>query len=227
MSSSDVDAAVCAAERTTTSGSASTQIPVEPDQYGHIVGESSLNRARDDSFLMVLDLPCFIKKLNLSAKESSRKYPLDRLEMNVFKANIPTINAPSHPVPFGQGGTLKYPGSRIEEYTPIDIQYVIDARYRNYKLLHRWINKIPDNGDNEPSVPSNDVMATFALYALNEYKQPVVRFLFKDAFPTSLGGFDMATRNQGDDIIGSVTFEYNFFEVKLIDPESSNIEFKK
>lgn len=228
MSSDDVDSVVCATEQTTTPGSADAQNPVEPDQYGSIVGESVLNRARDDSFLMVLDLPCFIKNLNLGAKEANSKYPLDRLEMAVFKANIPTVSAPSKSVPFGGGGVLRTPGTRIDEYTPLDVQFVIDSRYRNYNLLHKWITKLPDTGDGDLSeVPKPDnIKATFALYALDEYKRPVVRFLFEDAFPTSLGGFDLNTRNQGDDIIGSITFDFNRFSVKLIDPESNNIEFK-
>ena len=67
-----------------TPGTSDPTLPVFPDIYGSIPGESHLNRARDDSFLLVLDLPCFIKKLNLGAEEMEKRYPLDKLEINFF-----------------------------------------------------------------------------------------------------------------------------------------------
>ena len=189
------------------------------DMYGSDPNDSILNDSLNDSYQLVLDLPQFLKKLNLKAGKSGEKFPLDKLETNIFSVNLPSISIPSKEVPFGQGGSLKTPGTRVEPYEPLNCEFVVDSRFKNYYVMNRWLDQMSHLSDESSLTVANNVKANFAIYVLEEYKNRVARFVFEDAFPTKLSGLDLSTRNDGEPLTATVTFEYNFVKMKLLDPD--------
>jgi len=215
----DIKDLVCEPEITETINAPDPSNPPVSNFYGNKEGGSELNAALDDSYLLVLDLPCGLKKINALTRRERELLCLESLQINVFSANIPgsSIGVNTVSVP---GGTLKYSKNKRSEYEPLNIGFVVDSDFQNYWLLHKWLDIRSEAGTGESLVShDSDYKTNFTLFVLDEYKCGVAKFVFHGAFLSAIASTSYNDTSEGQQVSSEATFEYDYHEMSLLDPK--------
>lgn len=215
----DIDDLVCEPEITPEVNTPVVKNPPFNNFYGNKDGGSELNAALDDSYLLVLDLPCGLKKINALTRREQELLCLESLQINVFSANIPgssigvnTVNVP--------GGSLKYSKNKRAPYEPLNLGFVVDSDFQNYWLLNKWLDIRSEAGTGNSLVSrDSDYKTNFTLIVLNEYKCGVAKFVFNGAFLSSIGTITYNDTSEGQMVSSEAVFEYDYHEMFLLDPD--------
>jgi len=108
---------------------------------------------------------------------------------------------------------IKYPGGQMR-FEPLTIRYAVDERFFTYKELYKWIQNI--SKIRSPHVVQEEAQTSDAtLLILNSAYQAHQRITFKKLYPISLGPLEFSVEEPNSrPVIGSVTFNYTYFEVE-------------
>ena len=195
--------------------------------------QSPFNKLRKDRFLLVLNLPDPLKKINSKFTRDEDSINLNTMQFSVYGATIPEIVIPQVDILYG-GQTYAQSSFHRPLWEPVTVSFTVDNRMNNYWVISSWLNILndaetgiydPKNLANRPAElknikPSIESIAEYStdisLFLLDEYDKRVVEFVFKKAFPTSLGGMNLNYRTS-DEIETSFTFAYSQFIVKLVE----------
>ena len=195
--------------------------------------QSPFNKLRKDRFLMVINLPDSLKKINSKFTRGEDNVNLPTLQFSIYGATIPEIVIPQVDIIYG-GQTYVQSSFHRPLWEPVTVSFTVDNRMNNYWVIYSWLNLLNDaetgiydnkNLTNRPAElrnikPSIDSIAEYStdisIFLLDEYDKRVVEFLFKKAFPTSLGGMNLNYRTS-DEIETSFTFAYSQFIAKLVE----------
>jgi hypothetical protein len=195
--------------------------------------QSPFNKLRKDRFLLVLNLPDPLKKINSKFTRDEDSINLNTMQFSVYGATIPEIVIPQVDILYG-GQTYAQSSFHRPLWEPVTVSFTVDNRMNNYWVIYSWLNILndaetgiydPKNLANRPAElknikPSIESIAEYStdisLFLLDEYDKRVVEFVFKKAFPTSLGGMNLNYRTS-DEIETSFTFAYSQFIVKLVE----------
>jgi hypothetical protein len=195
--------------------------------------QSPFNKLRKDRFLMVINLPDSLKKINSKFTRGEDNVNLPTLQFSIYGATIPEIVIPQVDIIYG-GQTYVQSSFHRPLWEPVTVNFTVDNRMNNYWVIYSWLNLLNDaetgiydnkNLTNRPAElrnikPSIDSIAEYStdisIFLLDEYDKRVVEFLFKKAFPTSLGGMNLNYRTS-DEIETSFTFAYSQFIAKLVE----------
>jgi len=195
--------------------------------------QSPFNKLRKDRFLLVLNLPDSLKKINSKFARDEDNVNLSTMQFSVYGATIPEIVIPQVDILYG-GQTYAQSSFHRPLWEPVTVSFTVDNRMNNYWVIYSWLNILndaetgiydPKNLTNRPPElknikPSIESIAEYStdisLFLLDEYDKRVVEFVFKKAFPTSLGGMNLNYRTS-DEIETSFTFAYSQFIVKLVE----------
>jgi hypothetical protein len=195
--------------------------------------QSPFNKLRKDRFLLVLNLPDSLKKINSQFNRNEDNLNLPTMQFSVYGATIPEIVIPQVDIIYG-GQSYVQSSFHRPLWEPVTVNFTVDNRMNNYWVIYSWLNLLNDaetgiydtkNLTNRPAElrnikPSIESIAEYAtnisIFLLDEYDKRVVEFLFKKAFPTSLGGMNLNYRT-ADEIETSFTFAYSQFIVKLVE----------
>jgi len=201
----------------------------EKKQYN----QSPFNKLRKDKFLLVLDLPKVLKNVNSKFIRTEDNVNLPTLQFSVYGVTVPEITIPQIDITYG-GQPYVQSSFKRPIWEPVTVSFTVDNRMNNYWVIYSWLNLLNDaetgifdakNLTNRPSELRNakpniellDLYCTdISLFLLDEYDKRVVEFLFKKAFPTSLGGMNLNYRT-ADEIETNFTFAYSQFIVKLVE----------
>ena len=186
--------------------------------------ESDLNVARNNKFILVIDLPkCFRKLENTGDGRSCTVFKKDKLQMNVFGNILPEMEMESLAVP-GWGQVPKVSSLARPAWKPININFTIDSKYENYYTIYKWMDLMNDTLDggfdphdllDDPRGHLADYSTTFSLYALGEYNVPRTRWNMYGAFPTSLGSLNFNKR-EPNELECDFTYEFSFLKMELL-----------
>jgi hypothetical protein len=192
------------------------------------MNQAVLNRARNDKFLLVLDLPKYLKgKLDPKLKEY---LSIDNLQYTCYGSPVPSITIPSIDIPFG-GQTLKISSHTRPSYQGLTIPFVLSNGWKNYWILWKWLNLFNDykNGismfnytskDKEPPIGTVqnsmlDFVSSITTYALDEYNKRIMSFKYTHAFPTALSEVNFSHQDPTE-IMSKVTFSFNQVHVDIL-----------
>lgn len=195
--------------------------------------QSPFNKLRKDRFLLVLNLPDSLKKINSKFTRDEDSINLNTMQFSVYGATIPEIIIPQVDIIYG-GQSYAQSSFHRPLWEPVTVNFTVDNRMNNYWVIYSWLNLLndaetgiydPKNLTNRPAElknikPTIDSIAEYStdisIFLLDEYDKRVVEFVFKKAFPTSLGGMNLNYRTS-DEIETSFTFAYSQFIVKLVE----------
>lgn len=195
--------------------------------------QSPFNKLRKDRFLLVLSLPDTLKKINSKFTRDEDSINLNTMQFSVYGATIPEIVIPQVDILYG-GQTYAQSSFHRPLWEPVTVNFTVDNRMNNYWVIYSWLNILndaetgiydPKNLANRPPELKNikpdiesiaEYSTDISLFLLDEYDKRVVEFIFKKAFPTSLGGMNLNYRTS-DEIETSFTFAYSQFIVKLVE----------
>lgn len=183
--------------------------------------QSPLNSSSKDKFYLSMELPYILRKE--SATDSNLN--VSPILMTVHGTVVPDISVPEVEARF-QGQNLHLSTYSRPNYPPITINYCIDNRYNNYYVFWRWLDimnlAIKDYYGGSPNTNNGNLLVgdqfeyqtTISIFALDEYNQPVLEFVYSKAFLTSLGGITYSYREGQTLMESSATFHFSQLEVK-------------
>ena len=199
--------------------------------------QSSLNRSRNDKYLLIIDIPKALK--DKEDCDSHKKITADPLQVTIFGSPVPDIKVPDIEVPYS-GQVYRTSSLHRPAYTPLNVKFLVDNSYYNYWLIWNWINLFNDykmggsdinqainipvlkNQTPELGSPMTDFTSRFSIFAMDEYNNKIISFDYTNVFPTSLGELNFSNR-EGNEIVCNATFSFNQLHVnRLMDPNTEN-----
>jgi hypothetical protein len=183
--------------------------PVEPDGY-YTEQQSHTNVARKDRFQLILDVPCLLKPLLKKENRYCHGGSLDRLQFSVWGYVVPEISIPVQEYNYG-GEVFNYSSNSRPSYGAININFTVDNKFDNYFILYKWL-ELQKNNENICYASMPDYMTIITVLALDEYNNPVAEWNFSNAFISSLGGLEPASRDASE---LESTFSFNFSQLQM------------
>jgi hypothetical protein len=183
--------------------------------------QSLLNKARSDKFILSFGIPEELKRINTRDDKSGKKIIFDSLQFSIFGSVVPAEVIPQI--------ELRYAGSNVyvsshnkPSYEPISVNFTIDNEFKNYWVIHKWLQLLRDEKSTifSGELIPNDVglgrySSDFTLTALDEFEQPVIQWIYKNAFPISLGEIKYSYR-EVKEIETTFQFVFSRIETNLI-----------
>lgn len=174
--------------------------------------QSTLNRASDNKFLLVLDVPRLIQTQGQQG-ETCTTDPFTKLEYNVFGHVVPRVSIPHVKLPY-DGHVMNISSHNRENSSPLNVNFKVDNTFGNYWILWQWLDfiwkadrDIAGQGLNVNVAPKS-YMTTITVYGLDGYNTPRISWTYRDAFITSLAEINYNFQSQGE-IASAFTFAYS------------------
>ena len=108
-----------------------------------VYSQSPFNKQRKDKFLLVLNLPDAIKKINSKFKRDNTSVNLDTLQFSVYGATIPEVNIPQVDIIYG-GQNYVQSSFHRPLWEPVTVNFTVDNRMNNYWVIYQWLNLLTD-----------------------------------------------------------------------------------
>jgi hypothetical protein len=190
------------------------------------VKQSILNKNRKDKFLLILNIPDLLKKINkIDQNDRESKYiNVDSLQYSVYGTVVPTIAIPDVDTAFG-GQVAKFTSYSRPAYNAITVNFTIDNGFNNWWVLWSWldlINNVRDGKYNTNNTPQTDLVritnsyqTNISVFGLDEYNNKKIRFDYANAFITGLGEITYNYRDS-EQIESSFTFAFSQFTSELL-----------
>lgn len=168
--------------------------------------------------MLVFDLPLALResgaitKFNISANSANR----DSVQMSVFGTIVPEISVPALTLPYA-GQSLKVSSHAREPYEESTLGFKVDNRFMNWWTMWFWLNLQNDayqSGYDRKNLGSHaknymrNYQTDFSVFALDEYNQRTMQFVYKMAFPTGIGRIEYDYKTP-DEIVSGFTFAYS------------------
>lgn len=130
-------------------------------------------------------------------------------EMNYFiqSTNIPGLTMSGVATPYRNNQT-SVPSNRIE-YDEVAMNFIVEENYTNHTQIRLWMHAFQMGKDPIWSVTKN-----INLFILDSNKQPKLKVVFYNAYPTNLGGISLDSAVNSPDVIStSVSFRYQYYDI--------------
>lgn len=203
------------------------------------IQQSILNKNRKDKFLLVLNLPDPLKKINIvspSSRESDKVY-LDSLQYSVYGTIVPAATILAANLPYS-GQSLNVATGKRQNYQEVTVNFTVDNRFNNWWVLWKWLDFINnaktstfDNSDlvtqtkyqtsnGETFIASSagslqSYQTNITVYGLDEYNEKKIQWNFYKSFITSLNGITYNYRDP-ELIESSFTFSFSQLTAELL-----------
>jgi hypothetical protein len=181
--------------------------------------QALLNKQRKDKFIMTLALPPALKNINSTQVRKNSTVNLDTLQMSVYGTIVPPNRIPQEEVRYA-GGTVHVSSHNKPTYDPVSVNFTIDNEFKNYWVIHKWLELLrTERGgyyeypEEEKNVGLGQYSSDFLLTAKDEYHNDVIQWIYKSAFPVSLGEINWNYRD-GSEL--DTTFEFAFRRIETI-----------
>ena len=188
-----------------------------------IVKSSYLNKAREDKFLLVFDIPPILKSSISTYQRDNTHLNPDSVQFSIFGSIVPDITVKGVETRFA-GSNLYQSSFSKDSYPPISIDFVIDNEYNNYWTIYSWLNLLHDQKTgvyNQGNIPVdgnfNDYQTNITIYGLDEFLNKKIKFTYTKAFPTSLKS--ITYQQQGDsgvELKSGFDFLFSQLHVELV-----------
>lgn len=186
-----------------------------------IFQQSILNKSRSDKFVLTLVLPKCLrdKDKSIGSTRSEDFIKLDSLQFSVYGSVVPKNIVPQQDARYA-GGNVYVSGHSRPSYEPVSVNFTIDNRFNNYWVINKWINLLRDEvtGIFVPEIEQKDVgvglySSDFILTAKDEFNKDVIQWIYKSAFPISLGEISFSDRDSKEI---ETSFEFVFRSIETI-----------
>jgi len=185
--------------------------------------QSILNKARNDKFLLVFDVPPILKTFSRvfnSDKDTKRVVP-DSVQFSIFGTVVPEITVPAIENRYA-GNTLYVSSNSKNSYPPVNVKFAIDSQYTNYWTIYQWLNLLHDEREGRYNASNivvdknfDDYQVNLTIFGLDEFDNKVIKFTYTKAFPTSVDTIDYNYQG-GEEIVSGFVFVYSQLHVELL-----------
>lgn len=194
--------------------------------------QSNLNRTYKDKFIFTFNLPEALKNVKTNYIRLSQMTGItkDAIDFSLIGVNIPSITTKSENVQYA-GASVNVSSHTRSPYDPITIHFKIDNEYANYLTIYEWLNFIYDAkaGYFDPKNLSgkdhsiNAYQANISVTALDNYKNPVIQWIFTHAYPSNLSAIEYNYQTS-DELECTATFEFAQMFVRHIALERLQVD---
>ena len=201
------------------------------------IRQPHLNKLRKDKFIVFLTIPNILKGLQSRSAREDKFLNLDTLQFSVYNINIPKVVIPEHQVHFGQQN-YNITSYNRPAYPPVTINFEVDNEFKNYWVLWKWLQLLNDPQSAayagkeifpagapvlEPKIVPN-YQTTIMANALDEYDGEKARFVFTNAFITTLGEMEYNYRDPSQ-LQCQFTFVFNRLDIELLGDETDDQKY--
>lgn len=187
------------------------------------VVQSYLNKAREDKFLLVFDVPPILKSIVSTYTRDNTKINPDSVQFSIFGSIVPQITVKGVESRYA-GSTLYVSSHSKDSYPPVNVKFTIDSMYNNYWVIYQWLNLLHDQKTgvyNQANIPVdknfNDYMTDLTIYGKDEFGKNRVKFTYTKAFPTSLDQIEYNQQgSEGKEVVSGFTFLYSQLHTEMI-----------
>jgi hypothetical protein len=188
-----------------------------------ITKQSYLNKAREDKFLLVFDVPPILKPIVSTYQRNNTNINPDSVQFSIFGSMVPPITVKGVETRFA-GSTLYVSSFSKDSFPPLNVQFTVDSEYNNYWVIYSWLNLLHDEKTgvyNQKNIPVdgnfNDYMTDITIYGLDEFGKKRIRFVYKKAFPTSLNELKYQSQgSEGVEIVSGFDFLFSQLHVDMV-----------
>lgn len=143
-----------------------------------------------------------------------KKYQIENFTINGNSVNLPGINISAMDREW-QGGKIKYPDARVT-WNDLQITYLVDEDYNNWKVFWYWIAYMNNNKD-KYTEDFDKIVTDARLIIINNWMQvhkPVLEVFFKNIWPCNLSDLNLTTKIDGAEILeASISFAFDRCEL--------------
>ena len=194
------------------------------------MNQVTLNRSRNDKFIIIIDLPKKLKETYDDVLQIDNRP--NSLQFSIYGSPVPDIKIPALDIPYG-GQVYKTSSTSRPAYNDLNIKFLVDNGYQNYWMLWKWLNlfndykkgntelteniNVPLLKDEVPILrsPMNDFTSKFSIYGIDEYNNKIISFSYNYAFPVSLSEINFSNQ-EANEITCNVSFAFNQLEIELL-----------
>jgi hypothetical protein len=186
--------------------------------------QSVLNKARQDKFILIFDLPPILKPIARKYDRNNKTVIPDSVQFSVFGTVIPEVAVKGVETRFS-GSTLYMSSFSKDSPPPVNIKFNVDSMYNNYFTIWSWLNLLHDHKTGVYNagglVPEDanfgDYMTDLSVYGLDEFGKKRIHFKYVKAFPTGIESINYNQRSdQGEEVESGFTFLYSQMHVELL-----------
>lgn len=203
------------------------------------IQQSILNKNRKDKFLLVLNLPDALKKINTAGQNTrdSQHLNIDTLQYSVHGTIVPATTVSSATLPYA-GQSLSVSTGKRENYAEVTVNFTVDNSFNNWWVLWKWLNFINNSKtstlDNEDLVQFSKFntaantqflfsstgnlqpyQTNITVYGLDEYNNKKIQWNYSKAFITKLDGINYSYRDP-ELVESSFTFSFSQLVSELL-----------
>jgi hypothetical protein len=160
-----------------------------------------LNKANPTSF--ELTFPLIPNQSTLTANEE--------LVLNIYGCILPAVSMPNLEQNW-QNAKRQVAGGPTE-FEILNCQFLVDASFRNWKLLFDWMTYISDNHEKMLENYADYAVDT-TLRIMDNFGSDVMAIKFVGMWPTNLQEVSFSVREGEVQLEGGATFLYDYFVVR-------------
>ena len=139
------------------------------------------------------------------------------LELNLRRFSIPQMVMGSTTTQF-KGYTFEFPTRLIDSETKeITIEYLIDEKWQNYRMMYKWcaayegqLNNVISTDDVE-NISLTDLIPC-RIYLLDHFKNNIISFTFENCWIKNFGDLALESDNPNE-VTHSCTLAYSWFRI--------------
>jgi hypothetical protein len=188
------------------------------------MNQAPFNKNRNDKFILVLNLPDALKKINDNIVRSNGKINADSLEMSIFGTATPSFDVPEVTLPYG-AQSIKISSHIRSAPSSFSFNFKIDNEYKNYWVIYKWLDLLNDvrdgsfNAEEIIKISGSEYLKAYStnitVFGLDEYENRKIQFDYIGAFPTNLAEISW-NYGESSEITSSSSFSFTRMEAKLL-----------
>lgn len=164
---------------------------------------TALSRATATQYRLVLNqIPIPISAGSL--------HDMDELKLNIFSVVLPSITLDQSQMDWQGKHTYLHHGGVT--FDPLNISFVVDSRFANWKILFTWLTSIANNKD-RPTRPPDEYVTDAAIILMDNWDQTLFKLVFKNLWIQSLGELSFSIRDGETHIECTAIFYYDRYEL--------------
>ena len=134
----------------------------------------------------------------------------EELVLNITSTILPSITIP--PLESQWQNTKRWIAGGPTEFEQMNIQFVVDGHFANWKLLYNWMMYISNNKD-KMLTNYHDYVVDASLRIINNFGGDIMGIKYIGMWPTNLQEVSFSMKEGEVLIEGGATFVYDYFEV--------------
>lgn len=160
-----------------------------------------LNKANPTNF--ELAFPLVPNQTHIGAAEE--------LILNIHGVILPSFNIPNQESSW-QNATRKIPSGPIE-FEILTVQFVVDAQFKNWKVLYNWMRYIANNRDKMLEKYENYAIDA-TLRIIDNFNTDILGIDFTGMWPTNLQEVSFSMKEGEVLLEAGATFVYDYFTIR-------------